>query len=31
MNPYAMPANEACRRKVTRDMLPRSLEILAAR
>ena len=29
MNPYTMPANEACRRKVTKDMLPRSLEILA--
>ena len=29
MNPYSMPANAACRREVTRDMLPRSLEILA--
>ena len=29
MNPYAMSANAACRREVTRDMLPRSLEILA--
>ena len=29
MNPYAMPANEACRREVTKDMLPRSLEILS--
>ncbi len=29
MNPYAMPANEACRRTVTKDMLPRSLDILS--
>ena len=29
MNPYAMAANADCRREVTKDMLPRSLEILA--
>lgn len=29
MNPYSMPANAACRREVTTDMFPRSLEILA--
>ena len=28
LNPYAMPANRGCRREVTKDMLPRSLEIL---
>ena len=29
MNPYSMPANAECRREVTKDMFPRSLEVLA--
>lgn len=29
MNPYKMAANQKCRRTVTKDMLPRSLDILA--